>query len=165
METQEISTVREPYQPTLEQLNREENLRRFNSRFIYWPIGIASLIAFSIVLTMVLYIIIAPSTEYLITFSAIADAVIILLSFTIILIISVFLAVAGAVYYQARKNGIAPIRQLQILFWRIEMLTIRIYGSVSEIAPKIARPFIAIGSRLAYIRVLFIGITRIFSRG
>jgi hypothetical protein len=165
METQEISTVREPYQPTLEQLNRKENLRRFNRRFIYWPIGIASLIAFSIVLTMVLYIIIAPSTEYLITFSAIADAVIILLSFTIILIISVFLAVAGAVYYQARKNGIAPIRQLQILFWRIEMLTIRIYGSVSEIAPKIARPFIAIGSRLAYIRVLFIGITRIFSRG
>jgi hypothetical protein len=165
METQEISTVREPYQPTLEQLNRKENLRRFNRRFIYWPIGLASLLAFSIVLTMVLYIIIAPSTEYLITFSAIADAVIILLSFTIILIISVFLAVAGAVYYQARKNGIAPIRQLQILFWRIEMLTIRIYGSVSEIAPKIARPFIAIGSRLAYIHVLFIGITRIFSRG
>ena len=165
METQEISTVREPYQPTLEQLNREEKLRRFNRRFIYWPIGIASLLAFSIVLTMALYIIIAPSTEYLITFSAIADAVIILLSFTIIMIISLFLAVAGAVYHQARKNGIAPIRQVQILFWRIEMLTIRIYGSVSEITPKIARPFITIGSRLAYIRVLLIGITRIFSRG
>ena len=38
-------------------------------------------------------------------------------------------------------------------------------GHVRQIAPKIAHPFIAIGSRLAYIRVLFIGITRIFSRG
>ena len=165
MEIQEIRTAPEPFQPTPEQLSREEKLGRFNRRFIYWPIGIVTLLTFSIVLTMVLYIIIAPSTEYLITFSAIADAVIILMSLTIIVIISLFLAFAGAVYYQSRKNGIAPIRQVQILFWRIEILTLRIYGSVSEIAPKIARPFIAIGSRLAYIRVLIIGITRIFSRG
>ncbi len=165
MDTQEIRTVPQPYQPTLEQLDRKEKIRRFNSRFIYWPIGIATLLAFSIVLTMVLYIIIAPSTEYLITFSAIADAVIILMSFTIILFISLFLAVAGGVFYQSRKNNIAPIRQVQVLFWRIEILTLRIYGAVSEFTPKIARPFIVVGSRIAYIRVLFRGITRIFSRG
>jgi hypothetical protein len=165
METHEIIQAPEPYQPTSEQLSREESLRRFNRRFIYWPIGIATLLSFSIVLTMVLYIILTPSTEYLVTFSAIADAVIILMASTLIVLFSLFLALSGAIYYQSRKQGIAPIRQTQYLFWRLESFLIQIYQAVASFAPKVASPFIAVGARIAYLRVLLLKFWRLFSRG
>jgi hypothetical protein len=165
MDVQQIRPVKEPYKPTTEQLARDEVLRRFNRRFVYWPIGIASLISFSIVLTLILYIIFAPSTEYIVTISAVADVVIILMACTAILIISIFLAVAGAVLYQARTKGVAPIRQLQILFWRVESFIIRIHNSILQITPLFARPFIVIGGAIAYIKALLLGIPRIFKRG
>jgi len=165
METHELIQTPEPYQPTLEQLSREESLRRFNRLFIYWPIGIATLLVFSIVLTMALYVILAPTTEYLVTFSAIADAVIILMVSTIIILVSLFLAVAGAVYYQSRKQGVAPIRQTQYLFWRLESFIIQIYQAAADFAPKVARPFIAVRARFAYLRVLILKFWKLFSRG
>ena len=127
--------------------------KQLGSRGIFW-------VAVKSVFSMML-----AGTEYIITISAVADVVMIMMACTTILVISVFLAVAGAIYYQSRTRGIAPIRQIQVLFWRVESFIIRIYNTVSDISPKIASPFISIGGRLAFIKSLFYGVPRIFKRG
>ena len=165
MDTKELNSTPNRYKPTPEQISRREELRRFNRYFIYLPIGFATLISFLIVLSMVLYIILAPSTEYLVTVSAIADAVLIITSSVIILVLGLFIAAAVGIFYQARKNGTAPIYQTQVLFWRIEVFIMRIYRTLSEITPKIAAPFITIGARIAYLRTLPSAVHRSFRRG
>lgn len=165
METTDLSPSSEQYQPTSEQLRRNEALRRFNRVYIYYPIAIVTILAFSIVLALVLYVVLADSTEYLSTVSAIADSILILTISTIMLMIILFLAIVGAVYFQARKARIAPLRATQVLLWRLDLLTTRIQRAVGDFVPKLANPFINIRARFAYWRVLMHKLKRLFSRG
>lgn len=165
METPDLSPSSEVIQPTPEQLRRDESLRRFNRRFVYYPFAIVAVLAFSVVLTMVLYVVLADSAEYIVTLSAIADSIVIILVIISIILTSLFLATIGAVYFQARKKGIAPLRQTQRLFWRLDLLTIRIQRGVAAFVPKLAYPFIYVRARIAYLKTLFSKIRRLFSRG
>jgi hypothetical protein len=165
METPELSPSSEVYQPTPEQLRRDMTLRRFNRRVVYYPIAAAAILAFSIVLTMVLYVLVADSTEYLVTLSAIADSVIILMVFLSLVLLLSLLMIVGAVYVQAKKQGIAPLRQAQRFLWRVDLLTLRIQRSVDNFVPKLANPFINARARFAYWRVLVLKVKRLFSRG
>ncbi|HET6447221.1 MAG TPA: hypothetical protein VFI27_21890 [candidate division Zixibacteria bacterium] len=165
METPQLSPSSKIFQPTPEQLHRAESIRRFNRRFIYYPLAIIAIVAFSIVLTMVLYVVFANSTEYLVTLSAIADSVVILTVTISIILTTLVLGTIGAVYFQARKQGIAPIRQIQRFFWRLDMLTIKIQQSVAGFVPRLANPLIYLHSRFAYLKTLFIRMRRLFSRG
>jgi ABC-type transport system involved in cytochrome c biogenesis permease subunit len=164
METPDSSPSSEVFQPTPEQIRRDDTLRRFNRRVVYTPIALAAILAFSIVLTMVLYVLLADTTEYLVTLSAIADSVIILMVFSSLVLIGSLLIIVGAVYFQARKQGIAPLRQTQRFLWRLDLLAIRIQRSVSDFVPKLANPFINIRARFAYWRVLVNKLKKLFSR-
>lgn len=165
METPDLSPSAELFQPTSQQMSRDEAMRRFNRRYVFLPIAIAALLAFSITLTMVLYVLLADSSEYVITLSAIADSLIILMTFAILVLIGLFLAIVVGVYFQARKQGIAPLRQVQRLFWRLDLLTIRIQRGVRNFVPRLAAPFIYTRARLAYWRVIIYSLKRLFSRG
>jgi hypothetical protein len=165
METPELSPSSKIFQPTPEQLRRAESIRRYNRRFVYYPLGIVAIVSFSILLTMVLYVVFADSTEYLISLSAIADSVVILMVTISIILTTLILGTFGAVYFQARKQGIAPIRQIQRLFWRLDMLAIKIQQSIAGFVPKLANPLIYLHSLFAYLKTLLIKMRRLFSRG
>jgi len=165
MEQNDLRPARDRYQPSDVQLARREELRRFNRLAVYWPIGLAFFLASSLVIAMVVYIILAPSLDFLVTFSAIADITLMATSCLLFLVIGLFITLLVGGYYQTKKQGMAPIYGVQVLFWRIERLSLRIYGKVAQIAPKIAAPFIAVAGRVAFIRTYFIGITKLFQRG
>ena len=165
METPDLSPSTKVFQPTSEQLRRNEELRRFNRVYIYFPIAIVTILAFSIVLSLILYVILADSTEYLDTVSAIADVILVITIIAIMLMIVLFLAIAGAVYFQARKADIAPLRAIQVLFWRLDLFTVRIQRGVNDFVPKLANPFIRVRARFAFWRVLLNKLKNLFSRG
>ena len=120
MTTPNIVPEKVEYEPTLSQQERAESLRKFNSRFVYAPIIVSSLIVVILVL-LLLYIALNPPTlEALQTISGITDAVVIIFTIPAMIFCSILPIVFIASTVQARKQGIAPLRQLQILMWRMD---------------------------------------------
>jgi hypothetical protein len=152
------------YEPTMSQQERVASLRRFNSRFVYAPIIISSVIVVILVL-LLLYIALNPPTfGALQTISGISDAVVILFTIPAMIFCSIVPIVFIAATVQARKQGIAPLRQFQILMWRVDGGVGVVRQKTNEIAPKIAAPFIKVRSIYAYIITLLKRLTSIFKR-
>ena len=152
------------FEPSTRQLERAKEIRRFNLLYIYFPIVSLSLVVLLLVLALIYLGLNPPALETLQTLSGIADAVVILGLIPTIILCGIFPTLVIGVTVQARKQGIAPIQQLQVLLWRLDRLIGTGRMKVDEVAPKIARPFINIHATVAYIKTLFKQIIRIFKR-
>ncbi len=152
------------FEPTTAQQQRAASMRRFNTLYIYLPIGFFGFVAIIIVLILLYLSLNPPAAQTLKTISGIADAVVILGTVPAIIICGIIptLAIVGTV--QARRRGMAPLRQLQVLLWRMDRGVGIVRQKVDDMAPKIARPFIQIHGAFAYVQNLFNRIVRVFKR-
>jgi hypothetical protein len=165
METPELSPPSEEYQPTSKQLRRDTAMRRFNRLFLYLPIAIVSGLVALTILILFIYVLSSDPQDYVIGLSAIADSVVIIILIGLMLPMGLFIAVVAAAFYGGRKAGMAPLRQTQRLFWRLDVLAGRIQRGVFNTVPRLADPFIIVHGRVAFWRVFFRSIKRMFNRG
>ncbi len=165
METPELSPPSEEYQPTSKQLRRGAAMRRFNRLFVYLPIAIVAGLVVLTILILSIYVLRSDPEDYVIGLSAIADSVIIIILIGLMLPIGLFIALVGAAFFGGRKSGMAPLRQTQRLFWRLDVLGARIQRRVFSTVPRLADPFITVHGRFAFWRVFIRSIKRMSNRG
>jgi hypothetical protein len=165
MELPEPSPSSERYQSTPEQARRQAAIRRFNLLYVILPISAVSLIVLSTLVILAINVLGVETGEYVVTLSAIADSVVILIMLGAMIIIGLFLIIVVAALVQGKRAGIAPIRRIQLLFWRLEMLTIRIGKRVNNAVPKLADPIIKIRARTAFWNVFVHRLKMLFMRG
>jgi hypothetical protein len=152
------------YTPTPSQLERGASIKRFNRLFVYLPISFFSVVAILITILMLYLSLNPPTDETLLTISGIADAVVILGTIPAIIVCGIFPALFLVAVVQARQRGMAPLRQLQTLFWRMDSGIGLVRQKVNETAPKIARPFIVVYAKFAYFQALIKKIPHLFRR-
>jgi hypothetical protein len=152
------------YQPTPVQLERDAALRRFNRLFVYLPIVFAAVIALFVIGLLFWVTFIQPGENGRETVSGIASAVIILVSLPMTIICVIPSALFIGVYFQGRKKGMAPIKSLQRIFWRIDKLVLRLQTAVNENAPKAANAVIKAHTAVEYVRNLLKQFINLFKR-
>jgi hypothetical protein len=166
METADNITIppKQKIEPTSSQLERAAAIRRFNTLYIYMPIGLGAFLVVGLVILLLIAVLASPALQTLLTVSAVADIVVIawiiptMVACAILPSLFIFLTVQG------RQRGSAPIRQLQLLMWRADNILWTVREKVNDIAPRVANPFIRAHAAAAYVSALFKNILRIFSR-
>lgn len=152
------------YSPTTIQQERAASIKRFNRLFVYLPITFFGIVAILTTIILLYLSLNPPTEETLLTISGIADAVVILGTIPVMIVCGIFPALFLVTVVQARQRGMAPLRQLQTLLWRMDSGIGLARQKVEEIAPRIARPFIIIQGRLAYFHALIKKIPHLFRR-
>lgn len=152
------------YQPTPVQLEREAALRRFNRLFVYLPIGIAVIIALLVIGLLFWVTLIQPGEDSRETVSGIASSVVILASIPMTIICAIPSVLFIVVFFQGRKKGMAPIKRIQTIFWRIDSLVLRLQSAVNEYTPKVANVIVKPHAAVAYVRNLFNQFINLFKR-
>jgi hypothetical protein len=165
METPELSPPSEEYQPTSKQLRRDTDMRRFNRLFVFLPIAFVSGLVVLTILILSIYVLSSDPQDYVSGLSAIADSVVIIILIGLMIPMGLFIALVAAAFFQGRKAGMAPLRQTQRLFWRLDMLVGRFQRVVFNTVPRLADPFIIVHGRVAFWRVFIRNIKRMFNRG
>lgn len=164
METQDLIQGEQSYEPTARQAERAAALRRFNLLFVYLPIGLLMAAVLAIVVFLLIVAISPPGAEALPMISGLADAALTIALLPVLVVGAVLLALIVYGFVKSRQRGVAPIRQTQRLLWRLDNVVGQVRLRTSEVAPKVARPFISVQSVYAYIRALTQQITRLFRR-
>ena len=154
MEMQELAQDEGHYEPTANQAARAAQLRKFNRLFIYLPIGLMAAIAVAVVVVLLIIAINPPSEEALVFISGLADVALVIAMLPVLVIGAILIGLIGYGYTEARKNGTAPVRQTQILLWRMDNLIGRIRIRTSEVADVVAQPFLKLNGAIAYAREL-----------
>lgn len=164
MTSPEIIPEKTEYAPTTIQQERAASIKRFNRLFVYLPISFLSVVAVLMTI-LLLYLSLNPPTEdTLLTISGIADAVVILGTIPAMVICGILPALFLATTIQARKQGMAPLRQLQLLLWRMDSGIGLVRQRVGETAPKIAQPFITVHAKFAFVQTFIKRIPHLFKR-
>jgi hypothetical protein len=166
METADNITIspQQKIDPTSSQLERAAAIKRFNTLYIYLPIGFGAFLVVGIVILLLIAVLSSPELQTLLTVSAVADIVVIawiiptMIACAIVPSLFIFLTVQG------RQRGSAPIRQLQLLLWRADNILWMVHEKVNDIVPRVANPFIRAHAVAAFVSALFKNILRIFSR-
>lgn len=164
MDIQEFDQNETPYEPTSQQAQRAAELRKFNLIFVYLPIGLASAIAIVLIAILLIVALNPPSAKALLFISGLADVALVIAMLPILILGAVILGLIGYAYTQARKAGTAPIRQTQLLLWRMDNLIGRIRVRVDETGVTVRRPFLSINGAVAYVRELIIQLVRMLKR-
>jgi hypothetical protein len=149
---------------TLEQEERAKEIRRFNQLFVYTPITLLSLISLAIIVLLLYFVINPPNNETYATISGIADAVVIMGVFPLIIISGVLLFLIFSIWVRSRRRGIAPVRGTQKFLWRVSWALDDVYLITKRVTERIANPFISIHAFAAYIRRLFLQLSGLLKR-
>jgi hypothetical protein len=161
----DVALIEQEYQPTDSQLERASAIRKFNFRFVYLPTGLISLVVLIAVISLLYLSLFPPNEETQETISGIADAVTILGVIPLLILCAIVPTLAVVATVQGKRSGIAPLRQLQLLMWRLDS---GIYGGrlvIERIAQKLANPFIVIQGAIAFIQTLIRRVASIFKQG
>lgn len=142
------------YRPTSAQEERAAALRRFNRLFVYLPVIIAAVIALAIVGLLFWVTLFQPGESSRETVGGIASAVIILVSLPMTLLCAIPSILFIGVFVQGRNKGMAPIKRVQTIFWRIDSFVLKIQTAVNENTPKVAGVVIKAHAAVAYVRNL-----------
>ena len=164
MEYTTTTEVKPEYEPTARQIERDDALRRFNRLFVYLPILITAVIALAVIGLLFWVTIIQPGEASRETVSGIASAVVILVSLPMTVLCAIPSILIIAITVQGRKKGMAPIKRVQTLFWRLDGLVLRIQSAVNENVPKVANVVIKGHAVVAYVRNLLTKITNLLKR-
>ena len=154
MDPQDKLITLQEFEPTTTQVERAARLKRFNVLYVYTPIAAGGLII--VVATFgLLYLSLAePSLESRRTISAVADAFLTLATIPALLLCAVVPTIWLIAAIQLKQRDASPVRGTRILFWRVFYVIAMISDSVSDVAAKIARPFIQANARAAYLNTL-----------
>ncbi len=165
MDVTDLVPPKEEYQPTSSQLDRASEIRRFNFRFIYLPIGFISLVFLVAVLGLLYLALFPPTDETADTISGMADAFTILGIFPILLLCAIFPTLMIGAFIQGKRRGMAPLRQLQLLLWHLDGGITSGKRVIRRIAQRLANPFITLQVLLAFVRSILHSIARLFKQG
>ncbi len=163
---QPADTQLEPnFEPSTRQLDRASSIRRFNRIYIFLPISLASIIALTLTILLIVLALGIGTDEVRETISAIADSVLILTIIPTMVLCAIVPTAFIAVSIQTRQRGIAPIRQTQFFFWRVQDRLGLLGARIGNLMQKIREPIMRISARYAYIETLLIRLIKIFKRG
>lgn len=164
MEVTNSVTTSTEYVPTTTQLERAAALKRFNRLVVYLPIIVAALIVLIVVGLLFWVALIQPGEASRETVGGIADAVIILVSIPMMLLCAIPSILFIAITIQGRKKGMAPLKRVQVLFWRLDNIVLRIQSTIQRTMPKIAAPVISGHALVAYVRNLLTQLVNLLKR-
>ena len=165
MDVTDITPIEQDSQPTDSQLARAAAIRRFNFRFVFLPIGFISLVLLITTIGL-LYLALFPPNEYTSqTISGMADAATIIGIIPLLLLCAIFPTLAIVATVQGKSRGIAPIRQLQLLLWRLDGGIYGVRQVIGRIAQRVANPFIAVQAAFAFVSTLLKRIVSLFKKG
>lgn len=152
------------YQPTIAQKERAASLQRFNWLFVYLPFALFALI-WLVIIGLLLYTNLAFPNESLTTFTAAVANTVVILGIAPLLILCPILplAILGLVIH-GRREGYAPLRRLQTLFWKTDNALARIQVKVENATHTAAKPLIQGHARAAYVRTLLTNLKGLFKR-
>jgi len=166
-----ISEQKSPYEPTPEQLEREQALHRFNRLFVYVPLILAGVVVLALVLWMLWRVFTVTSdnqAKFYGSLSGLAD--LILIFFNIIpmmLLCAIGPALFGYLVRNAVKKNKLPLEErrgkLQPLLWRVDKAIAKIQSSLQDTQlQKVAKPVIQGHALAAAIQAMARSIQRIF---
>ncbi|HUS94588.1 MAG TPA: hypothetical protein VMZ24_05365 [Patescibacteria group bacterium] len=165
MEVTDLVPPKEEYQPTSSQLDRASEIRRFNFRFVYLPIVFISLVFVLAILGLLYLALFPPTDETAETISGIADAFTILGIIPLLLLCAIFPTLWIGAFIQGKRRGMAPLRQLQLLLWRLDGGITSVRRVIQRIAQKLANPVIIFQAFFAFVRSILHSIARLFKQG
>jgi len=165
MDVTDIVPIEQEYQPTSSQLERAAAIRKFNFRVVYLPIGLISLVTLIAVLALLYLALFPPNDGTLETISGMADAATILGIVPLLVLCAIFPTLAIVATVQGKRRGLAPIRQLQLLLWRLDGGIGSGKQAISRFAQKLANLFITIQGAFAFIRTFLHRAARLFKQG
>jgi hypothetical protein len=142
------------YQPTAAQEQRAAALRRFNWLYFYLPIILISLGGIALLIIMLWSALPAEQTDQRTFVSALADVTIILTVLPMLLLCAIVPGTAVYLVVHGRKEGWAPLRKLQTLFWRLQDLLTKVDGRIQQTGDKAGHALIQAHGRAAWLRQL-----------
>ncbi len=158
------------FEPTAAQLERDQILRRRHRLYVYLPLGVASLIAVTLIV-LILIGLFAPGSQGTVVFiSAVADIIIILWIFPV-MILTALLPITYVAYFANRRQKrklnpqtgpLAYRSRMQVLLWRIQVFMDQARTKTDQIAPKAAEPIIGFNAYMTYFGAWLNIITRPF---
>jgi hypothetical protein len=154
MESVTTVETKPEYQPTAAQLARAAALRRFNRWFVYLPVIMAAVIVLVVVGLLFWVTLIQPGENSRETVGGIASAVVILVSLPMTVLCALPSVLIIGAFVQGRQRGMAPIKRIQTIFWRIDSLVLRLQSAVYDFTPKVAGVVIKAHAAVAYVRNL-----------
>ena len=164
METREISQSEHSYEPTVEQAARAAELRRFNLLFVYGPLGLLTASVIGVIVFLLVIAISQPSDEALLFISGLADVALVIAMLPILIVGAALLGLIAYGYYSGRQRGMAPVRQTQRLFWRMDNIVGRLRVRTDATANSVIRPLMSVGGAVTYVKVLIRKILKLVKR-
>lgn len=164
--------ARTSHRPTVEQLARDEQRRRFLRRNVYAPVIIAAVVVVALFVLIVLLafgVIPPPAASFIAGLSALT---IILISIPLIFLMSILPIAWLALTLNRRQRRkdfpetgpMAYRSRLQILFWQLDSLLDGTERGVEQISARARKPLIAMHSRAVYIKEFWHGLRERFTR-
>ncbi|WP_420642476.1 hypothetical protein [Candidatus Leptofilum sp.] len=146
------------FEPTAVQLQRAEELKRFNRLAIYLPVGLLTVAAIGLFIYLLIVAIWPPFEDTRLFLSGVADIILIFFMLPVLLIFGLLLAgiIGGAIYWrQSRKEEGETLRntygRLRLLLWKLDQRLSGVYGQVDKQIPKLANPVIRFNETIMYI--------------
>jgi hypothetical protein len=151
---------RTTYQPTAEQLIRDEARRRYLRRNVYAPLGVAVAIVAAAFLLVVVLAIFRPSPQVASLIAGMAAFTIIFFSIPLIALMAIapIAWLALALNRRQRRRDfpeygpMAYRSRLQILLWQLDGLLDGVGIGVEQVAVRLRRPLIRLHTWTAYWR-------------
>jgi hypothetical protein len=167
------SAVQPAVQPTAEQLERRQRLRRFNRWVLYVPVGLTFL-AWLGLIGGLLWLSVAGDwfamdtnqTHYRQLLSGVADTLTMIM-LTPLLLLCALPTVGAIALVLARRQSAkgAPAGETSLpLLWRIDNIITEIHDTIARTTPRVAKPLIDAHATAAYIKRFILVIKQTISQ-
>lgn len=170
--SEQAAGEQELFSPSAEQLQREQDLKRFNRLYIYFPLGLA-LVAVLTMLILMLIGIFAPglvgAEEFL---SGLADTILVLwmIPMTVLCAIVPIMYIGYVVNRRQRRAELPPDspllqhRRAQMAMWQAQNISDRVEKKTESTSDRIAKPFISLNVFVTYLDAWLMILIRPFRR-
>jgi hypothetical protein len=145
--------------PTAVQIQRANELKRFNRLVIYLPLGLLATAVLGLLIYLLILAIWPPFQDTRLFISGIADIILILFVLPVVLIFGLLLVgiFGGAIYWrQSRKDEGEPSLQqkygrFRLLLWKVDQKLSGVYRQIDQLMPKLADPIVKFNATMTYI--------------
>ena len=154
--------------PTAVQLQRVNELKRFNRWAVYVPLGLLATAVLGLVIYLLIIAVWPPYEDTRLFLSGIADIILIIFLLPMLLFLTLILAgiIGGAIYWrQSRKESGEPSLQrkygrLRLLLWKVDQKLSGVYRQADKVVPMVATPVIRFNAFIAYVNSWLAQLTR-----
>ncbi|GJM39948.1 MAG: hypothetical protein DHS20C20_02300 [Ardenticatenaceae bacterium] len=153
------TTQADTFEPTAVQLQRAQDLKRFNRLAIYLPLGLLAAAAVGLLIYLLIVAIWPPFEDTRLFLSGVADIILILFLLPLLLIFGLVVAglIGGGIYWQqSKKEDGEPSLQkkygrFRLLLWKLDQRLSGVYQQLDQLMPKLAQPIIRFNETMNYI--------------